>query len=200
LQEEELTVSLEKLINFSEIIGKLKVVNRSGWVSHVGITNPESVADHSFRCAILAMCIGDLLSVNTEKLIRMLLLHDIQESVTGDYDYYAKEEIGTPRVKLQERIAIKDILSRLPAKLKRKYDAIWREFEDKTTSEAMLANDIDKIEMLIQALEYEKKGYDPEKLEVFWTSSQDKIKTALGQDLFKLLRGKRTSSPRNCQV
>jgi putative hydrolase of HD superfamily len=193
-------MSSEKLIEFSEIIGKLKVVNRSGWVSHVGITKPESVADHSFRCAILAMSIGDLLGVDTEKLIRMLLLHDIQESITGDYDYYAKEEIGTPTVKLKERKAIKEILSRLPTKLKRKYYAIWQECEDKTTREAMLANDIDKIEMLIQALEYEKKGHDPEKLEVFWTGSQDKIKTALGQDLFKLLRSKRTSSSRNCQV
>ena len=187
-------MSLEELIEFSEIIGKLKVVNRSGWISHVGITKPESVADHSFRCAILAMCIGDLQGVDTEKLIRMLLLHDIQEALTGDHDYYAKEEIGTPTVKLQERIAIKDILSRLPTKLKRKYNAIWQEYEDKTTHEAMLANDIDKIEMLMQALEYEKEGYDPEKLEVFWTSSQNKIKTALGQDLFKLLRGKRITN------
>jgi putative hydrolase of HD superfamily len=186
-------MSLEELIEFSEIIGKLKVVKRAGWISHVGITKPESVADHSFRCAILAMFIGDLQGVNTEKLIRMLLLHDIQESITGDYDYYAKEEIGTPTVKLQERIAIKDILSRLPTKLKRKYSAIWQEYEDKTTREAMLANDIDKIEMLIQALEYEKEGYDSSKLEVFWTSSQNKIKTALGQDLFKLLRGKRNT-------
>ena len=193
-------MSLEQLIEFSEIIGKLKVVNRSGWVSHVGIAKPESVADHSFRCVILGMCIGDLQGVDTEKLIRMLLLHDIQEALTGDYDYYAKEEIGTPTVKLQERIAIKDILSGLPTKLKRKYYAIWQEHEDKTTREAMLANDIDKIEMLIQALEYEKEGYASGKLEVFWTSVQSKIKTPIVQDLFKLLKDKRISSPRNCKV
>ena len=193
-------MSLEELIEFSEIIGKLKVVNRAGWVSHVGITKPESVADHSFRCAILAMSIGDLLGVDTEKLIRMLLLHDIQESITGDYDYYAKEEIGMPRVKLQERKAIKDILSRLPTKSKRKYYAIWQEYEDKTTREAMLANDIDKIEMLMQALEYEKEGYDSGKLEAFWTRVKSKIKTPIVQDLFKLLKDKRISSPRNCEV
>ena len=193
-------MSLEELIEFSEIIGKLKVVNRSGWVSQVGITRPESVADHSFRCAILGMWIGDLQGVDTEKLIRMLLLHDIQEALTGDYDYYAKEEIGTPTVKLQERIAIKDILSGLPTKLKRKYYAIWQEHEDKTTREAMLANDIDKIEMLIQALEYEKEGYASGKLEVFWTSVQSKIKTPIVQELFKLLKDKRISPPRNCKV
>jgi putative hydrolase of HD superfamily len=186
-------MSLEELITFSEIIGKLKVVNRTGWISHVGITKPESVADHSFRCAILAMCIGDLQGVDTEKLVRMLLLHDIQESITGDHDYYAKKEIGTPIVKLQERLAMKDILSTLPTKLKRKYSAIWQEYEDKTTLEAMLANDIDKIEMLMQASEYEKEGYDSGKLDEFWTSVQSKIKTPIIQELFKLLKDKRIS-------
>jgi putative hydrolase of HD superfamily len=193
-------MSLEKIIHFSEIIGKLKVVNRAGWISQVGIIQPESVADHSFRCAILAMCIGDLLGVNTEKLIRMLLLHDIQESITGDYDYAAKEGIGTPRVKLQEKMAINEVLSKLPAKLKRKYYAIWQECEDKTTREAILANDIDKIEMLIQALEYEKEGYDSGKLEAFWTSTQSKIETPIVQELFKLLNDKRISSLRKGQL
>jgi len=186
-------MALEKLIDFSEIIGKLKVVNRSGWISQVGITAPESVADHSFRSAILAMCMGDMLGFDTEKLIRMLLLHDIQETITGDYDYYLKEEIGKQTVKLQERIAIKNILSRLPTKLKRKYYAIWKEYEDKTTREAMLANDIDKTEMLLQAFEYEKEGYDSEKLEAFWTSVQSKIKTPIIQDLLALLAYKKTS-------
>jgi len=193
-------MALEKLIDFSEIIGKLKVVNRAGWISQVGIIQPESVADHSFRCAILAMCIGDLLGANTEKLIRMLLLHDIQESITGDYDSPAKEEIGTPRVTLQEKIAIKGVLSKLPAKLKKKYYAIWQECEDKTTREAILANDIDKIEMLIQALEYEKEGYDSGKLQAFWTTTQNKIETPIVQELFKLLNDKRISSLRKGQL
>ena len=182
---------LGKLIEFSEIIGKLKVVKRSGWISHVGIAEPESVADHSYRCAVLAMCIGDFVDADTKKLIKMLLLHDIQEVIVGDYDSYAKEKMGTSRVKSQERIAAKDTLSRLPAKLKRKYVSLWREFEDQTTSEAILANDIDKIEMIMQALEYEKEGYDSRKLDAFWTSVQGKIKTPVIRDLFDLLKDKR---------
>ncbi len=189
-------MSLAKLIEFSEVTGKLKVVDRSGWISQVGIAKPESVADHSYRCAILAMCIGDFLGADTEKLISMLLLHDLQESVMGDYDYQAKKEIGTTTVKLKERNAIKSILSKLPTKMKRKYDAIWREYESKTTREAKLANDIDKIEMLMQALDYEKEGYDSAKLDAFWTSVKNKLKTPLGQDLFKLLIDKRNSSRR----
>jgi len=180
---------LENLLNFSEIIGKLKVTERSGWVSNV--TEPESVADHSFRCAILAMCIGDLMDVDTEKLIRMLLLHDIQEALTGDYDNYAKEEMGISKVKLKEGIAINDILSLLPSKLQKRYFSIWKEFEDQKTVEATLANDLDKIEMIIQALEYEKRGINSMKLEVFWTNVQDKLKAPIVRNLFELLRKKR---------
>lgn len=182
---------LEKLFRFSECMGKLKIIKRSGWISHAGVTEPESVADHSFRCAILAMCIGDLVNVDTEKLIRMVLLHDAQEALTGDYDSYAKKEIGISKVKSQERTAIKDILSILPTNLKRRYISLWEEFEERKTVEAILANDIDKIEMVMQALEYEKEGYDSKKLKEFWTEVQNKIKTPIIRDLFELLKDKR---------
>lgn len=185
-------MSLEKLLRFSEIIGKLKIVKRSGWISHAGIDKPESVADHSFRCAVLAMCIGDVANVDTEKLIRMLLLHDVQEAFTGDYDYYAKKEVGLHKVKSEQRTAIKDILSLLPAALEMQYLSLWEEFENQSTLEAILANDIDKIEMMIQALEYEEEGYDPRKFDAFWNEVKNKIRTSVTQDLFKLLIKKRS--------
>lgn len=186
-------MSLEKLVKFSEVIGKLKNVKRSGWISHVGIENPESVADHSFRSAVLAMCIGDLLDVDTEKLVKMLLLHDVQEALTGDYDIFAKKKIGMNKFKTQEKSATLKVLSILPSELRKEYIDDWEEFEKQKTPEAILANDIDKIEMMIQALEYEKQGYDSEKFDVFWTSVQEKIKTTIMKDLLKLLSEKRNS-------
>jgi putative hydrolase of HD superfamily len=183
---------LEKLLRFSEIIGRLKVTKRAGWISHVGIDRPESVADHSFRCAVLAMCISDLVNANTEKLIRMLLLHDIHEALTGDYDYFAKKEMSINEVKSQERAAIKEVLSLLPEELKARYLSLWEEFENQTTLEAILANDIDKVEMMIQALEYERAGCDSKKLDSFWFDVQKKIKTPTIRDLLELLVSKRT--------
>ena len=184
-------MSLEKLVRFSEVVGKLKNVKRSGWISHVGIEDPESVADHSFRSAILAMCIGDLLNVDTEKLVKMLLLHDAQEALTGDYNIFAKKKIGMNEFKAQEKSAALKVLSVLPSELRKEYIDIWEEFEKQKTPEAILANDIDKIEMMIQALEYEKQGYDSEKFNAFWTSVQKKIKTTFMKDLLKLLSEKR---------
>lgn len=177
---------LEKLAKFAEVAGRLKRVKRSGWVSQVGIEKPESVADHSFRCAVLAMIVGDIANVDTEKLIRMLLLHDIQETYTGDHDEQTKRQLGLGKVKSQQKSAIKEILSTLPLELKSNYLSLWEEFEKQGTREAVLANDIDKIEMVIQALTYEKEGHAPSKLEPFWESSGRAIKTPIAKDLYRI--------------
>ncbi|UCH31315.1 MAG: HD domain-containing protein [Candidatus Bathyarchaeota archaeon] len=178
---------LDNLLKFSKIIGKLKSIRRSGWVSQVGVDEPESVADHSFRTTVLAMCICDLSGAATEKIIRMILLHDIHEAQTGDFDQKAKKQLGAHQVRSQQRSAIKNILSLLPPKMERQYQALWSEFEAQETYDAILANDIDKIEMVIQALEYEKEGYDSAKLDIFWKSTRSDLKTSLVQDLFKYL-------------
>jgi 5'-deoxynucleotidase YfbR-like HD superfamily hydrolase len=75
-------VFMKGLINFMKYVSKLKEVKRTGWVRN-NIDNPESVADHSFSAAILGslLCPEDL---NKEKVMKMLLYHDLAESVTGD--------------------------------------------------------------------------------------------------------------------
>jgi len=180
-------LSAEEIINFIIAIRKLKDTERKGWVTRVNIANPESVADHSFLCAILAMCIGDSTGVDANKLLRMLLLHDIQESLTGDFDYKVKKELGAEQVKKQERDAIKKIFSCLPQKIGDTYKSIWNEYEEQKTPEAILANDIDKLELIAQALEYEDKGYMSKKFDVFWEYAKENIKTPTGQALLKSL-------------
>jgi putative hydrolase of HD superfamily len=185
-------IQLEKFHQFLEILGKLKFVKRLGWISNLKMKSPESVADHSFRCAFLAMCIGDLIGANSEKLIRMLLLHDIQEAITGDYDLFLKKQIGIDKVKNHEKITIQKILSLLPPKLNEEYLSLWIEFQNKATFEASLAHDIDKIELILQAIEYEKEGYDPDKFQTFWSGVSGKINTNIVLNIFELLKNKRT--------
>ncbi|MBT0160730.1 HD domain-containing protein [Candidatus Bathyarchaeota archaeon A05DMB-2] len=192
IEQRKIEAFPEQILAFLDIVGRLKKVRRTGWISHAGITKPESVADHSFRCAILAMCIGDLCSIDTERLIKMLLLHDIHEALIGDYDYYMKKQRGISEVKAEERSAARNILLGLPPKVRKHYSLIWREFEEQNTSEAILANDIDKIEMIMQAMEYERDGYDAKRFDAFWTDVPDKIKNPAMRALLKLLEEKRT--------
>ena len=183
----------EEIIGFAEILGKLKSTRRAGWVSQVGIEETESVADHSFRCAFLAMVFADLSRINIEKLLRMMLLHDVQEAITGDFDHAKKEKVGADTVKRMERRAIKKVLGLLPPKLGEEYLAVWTEYEEHDSPEAVLAHDVDKIEVVLQALEYEKQGHDPAKLEVFWNSIENQIETPLVKELFEyMVNGRKT--------
>ena len=189
---------LEGIIQFLKKTGKLKRVKRSGWISQVGIENPESVADHSFRSAVLAMCIADLEGLNAEKLVRMLLLHDVHEAVIGDYDYFAKKKISSSELEKRKREAIKNILSTLPEDLRRKYLSIWLEFEEQKTEESKLARQIDKLEMAIQALEYEKEGYSREKLSVFWKSVKNELEASKLKEILEFLEREKASSNQDC--
>lgn len=179
------------LLEFFETIGKLKTVKRSGWITQVDIKNPESVAEHSFRCAIIAICIGNLIDVNSKKLVQMLLLHDLQEAITGDFDSSRKKKLGNSKVKNLEKSAISKIFLPLSSEMKKQYSLLWDEFEAQHTREAILANDIDKFEMALQAYEYEQEGWDPSKLEVFWTTAKNEIKTSEILSLLHLLEERR---------
>ncbi|UCD97118.1 MAG: HD domain-containing protein [Candidatus Bathyarchaeota archaeon] len=184
-------MTIQNVLKFTRHVGRLKTTARSGWVSHVNMEKAESIADHSFRCAVLAMCLGDLAEMNADKLIRMLLLHDVQEALTGDYDLFAKERTGSSKVKQLEKKAIKQLLSLLPSDLKERYFLLWQEFEAQTTPEAILAKDIDRIEMVMQALEYEEAGFNRDALEPFWCTAENQIETLIGKTLFDHLRKKR---------
>jgi len=182
---------LEKIVDFVQKVGFLKKIKRSGWISWVGIENPESVADHSFRSAVLAMCIADLKGLNTEKLMRMLLLHDVHEALIGDYDYFAKRKISRSELKRKEHEAMEKMLENLPKKLKEKYFSIWLEFEEQKSLEAKIARQIDQLEMIFQALEYEKEGYSKEKLDVFWENIREKFGNKDLRRIFEILEEKR---------
>lgn len=167
-------------------VGILKKVKRSGWKSLVGVVNPESVAEHSFRCAVLAMYIADLKNLDVEKLVKMMLLHDLHETVTGDYDHQTKREIGEEELKIRANKAIREVLADLPHELQERYLNLWLEFEHEKTTEAKMAKQIDNLELAFQALEYQEEGYNRDKLAVFWQNLEKKItdkhlKKILGQ-------------------
>src|SRR3990170_7380605 len=150
---------LGEIIEFSKLIGRLKKIERTGWKTWAKIENPESVADHIFRTAVLGMMVSDIKKLDTEKITRMTLLHDLTEAVMGDWDYYTKRKLGVEKFKQREREPVEQIVSLLPKELRKKYFEIMKEFIEEKSEEAKLVKQIDKLEMMIQALEYEKEGY-----------------------------------------
>ena len=160
--------SLQDIIKFLEITGVLKRTPRTGWVD-VGVYQPESVADHTFRTAVLCMLYADIEALDPLKLLRMALIHDLPEAIIGDLMPPQK----TTETKEHEKKAINQILNLLPKIPKEKYLAAWNEYQEGKTREAQAVRQIDKIEMALQAKEYEKFGSAKESLERFIKSAED---------------------------
>ncbi len=170
-------------MNYDELalfykIGELKKIKRSGWV-RCNIPDPESVADHTFRTAFIAMMLGDILKVDALKLMKMALIHDLGEVVVGDITPYDGIEREEKRRKEEE--GLRQLLWDLPNG--NEYMDLWKEYEDQKSDEAMILKNIDKLEMAVQAMEYQEVFPD-EDLSEFILEAERGINIPEIRDLF----------------
>jgi 5'-deoxynucleotidase YfbR-like HD superfamily hydrolase len=169
----------EELLELFSAIGKLKSMKRAGW-SRAGIPESESVAGHSFRTAFIAMILGDTLGLNTDKLLRMALLHDIPEIITGDITPY--DDLDSSDKRVQENNAVNQLLKSIPNG--KQYIALWNEFDEQRTPEAKVLKNIDKFEMALQAGEYSKMFPDKD-LSEFIDDFRNNLKSSEFQEMFE---------------
>ena len=160
--------SLQDIIKFLEIAGVLKRTQRTGWVD-IGVYQPESVADHTFRTAVFCMLYADIEDLDPLKLLRIALIHDLPEAIIGDL--MPNQKTGETRKK--EENAIKQMLSLLPKTQRENYLAVWNEYQAGKTKEAKAVRQIEKIEMALQAKEYERFGSDCRSLERFIETAEE---------------------------
>ncbi|KAJ7609069.1 HD domain-containing protein [Roridomyces roridus] len=139
---------------FFHLIEKLKTQKRTGWVNN-NIPNPESISDHMYRMAMLAMCSTDQ-NLDVSKCVMMCLVHDLAEAHVGDIA--PREGITAEEKKRREEAAmhniVHDMLHDSPAA--QQIHALWKEYEERQTPEAKFVKDLDRFEMASQALEYER--------------------------------------------
>jgi putative hydrolase of HD superfamily len=152
------------LVDFLLTAGALKRLPRAGW-RLAGILDCESVADHTFRVALIALVLGELVEgVDRLKLLQMAVLHDLPECILTDLPSTAVQAIGR---EVKQRAERGVWLQMLPAcQQAQKWSALWEEFEAGQSIEAKLARAADKLDMLLQAYEYERAGFAD--LESFW--------------------------------
>ena len=177
-----------EIIEFAKVIGKLKRTPRTGW-GVCGVKNSKSVAEHSFRTTFLAMLFSDLKGKN-DRLVRMALLHDIEEAVTGDIMTMEKVK-DRKKAEKKAKDGIGKALSALPKGLKEKYFKLWNESEQLKTKDAKLLKQIDYVEQMMQALEYEhEQGVN---LEEFWVFMEKEFRFTdpLIRKVFEQLKAQR---------
>lgn len=169
------------LLDFFNTSTNLKNISRQGWIDKLAIKNPESVADHTFSMAVIGMVLSDSKKYNTEKILKMILLHDLAESVIGDITPDQKPLVDKKRL---ENKTMKEILSNLPEDIKTQYLEIWDDYQNNKTIDANFVHQIDKFEMALQAKIYEKQT-NSEKTKVFFESAKKEI---TDENLVKMLQ------------
>ena len=132
-----------KLIEFLNIIEKLKCNTRHSWTS---TGRQESVAEHSWRLSVMALLVADEFpQVNIDKVVKMCLIHDFGEAITGDIPAFVK----TKQDEENEDLAISELLDTLPEKLACEFKALFSEMSELNTAESKLFKALDNLEALV---------------------------------------------------
>ncbi len=155
-------------------IGALKRVKRSGWET-IGIKDGESVAEHSYRSAVIAYLLGKEEGFNDKELMDIMLgtlLHDLEEVRTGDLHLVAKRYVSVKEKKLQD-----DVYSKIK-EVKRIY---------KNKKLMQIIKDADYLEVIFQAREYEDLG-NPY-VHSWIENAEKKLKTKTAKKMLKKALG-----------
>jgi putative hydrolases of HD superfamily len=163
------------IIAFLHTCSRLKGTKRTGWLLR-GLTDVESVADHSWRMSLMVLLLGSSAGIDAPRAMSIALVHDLAEALVGDIAPGQGVDKATKR-RLEDD-AMNTIVGHLNAEnsaLGRHVRALWLEYESAHTAEALFVKDMDKLEMILQAREYERAfGVD---LQDFFDGTRGKIVT-----------------------
>jgi 5'-deoxynucleotidase YfbR-like HD superfamily hydrolase len=152
---EEVDQPLAGAATFLFEMGHLKHVPRAGWLL-LGISQPETVAEHSFRVGIVGMELATLEGADVGRTAALCILHDAHETRIGDVPSVGRAYVTTA---VPEAISAHQT-SAMPDAMAKVFQDLTAEYEAGETLESLVARDADKIETLLQAVEYQAQGHD----------------------------------------
>lgn len=168
----------QKVINYYVLCNKLKDVIRTGWLDwKVQRERVESIAEHVFGVQMLAIAMKSeyKYDINIMKVIYMLAIHEIGETIIGDLTQFqiSKEE----KEKIEHEAVHKILSSLIDGK---QIEELFLEFDAHETKEAMFAYQCDKLECDIQCKLYDQEGcVDVEHQEGNATANDETVKQLL---------------------
>lgn len=170
IKRKEESMEAKELINFLGKAEKLKSVPRH-CVTSDGVV--ENVAAHSWRLALMAFLLKDELGeINIDRVIRMCLVHDLGEAVTGDIPTFEKTEEHEEI----EKLAVDGLLRELPEPLYQELHAMFEEMEALQTKEARVYKALDKLEAVIQHNQSDISTWLPLEYELQKTYAAESVK------------------------
>ncbi|KAN0062242.1 hypothetical protein ACQY0O_005423 [Thecaphora frezii] len=155
-EEEETEEGWQKTLQFLHTLEKLKTNPRTGWLHH-RVRTPESIAEHMYRMGVMALMLPREADVDIGKCVMLALVHDLAEAEVGDLTPLDR----VPKVEKMRReheailYFAHDLLGSSAAGLR--IEELWNEYEERKTKESKLVKDLDRFELCLQAVEYERR-------------------------------------------
>ena len=172
----------KKILDFISEAGMLKRIRRSGWWV-LGIKDPETVADHSFRCAVIGYVVAKMEKIHPYKVLLMTLFGDIHESRINDLHKMAQRYFDFEKA---EDKAFNEQILTLPPGMRKELAKMHKDYRLQKTKESIVARDADILECLVQAKEYEEHGF--KEAIKFMKKAPRFLKTKSGRRLWALAK------------
>lgn len=166
---EELRMNTSTFLEILSVAEKLKCNTRHSWTSS---GRHESVAEHSWRIALMALLMRDEFpNIDMDKVIRMCLIHDLGEAFTGDIPAFDKKEEDS---KKEDEIFLQWIET-FPTHYKEEFIELLAEMNERKTEEAKLYKALDNLEAVIQHNEADISTWIPLEYDLQFTYASDKV-------------------------
>ena len=157
------------LIDFLRVMERLKDAPRHCWTTG---GRRESVAEHSWRVALMAMLMADEFpEADMDKVIRMCLIHDLGEAFTGDIPTFEKTEENE---RTEEQL-LREWVAALPKVCRDEMTALYDEMERRESLESRIYKAIDNLEAVIQHNFSDLSTWIPREYELNKTYGDDKV-------------------------
>uniref|UniRef100_T1PDD0 5'-deoxynucleotidase HDDC2 n=1 Tax=Musca domestica TaxID=7370 RepID=T1PDD0_MUSDO len=162
---------LGDIIQFMELIGNLKHTKRTGWVLR-DVNDCESISGHMYRMSILTFLLDGTEGLNQIRCMELALVHDLAESLVGDITPFCG--ISKEEKKAMELKAMEDICKLIEPRGKRMME-LFEEYEQGESAESRFVKDLDRLDMVMQAFEYEKRDNCLLRHQEFFDSTEGKF-------------------------
>jgi putative hydrolase of HD superfamily len=139
-------IDVQGCLTFLREAERLKSVLRSAYTA---TGQQESTAEHSWRLCLMAMVFeSEFAGLNTAKLLKLCVLHDLGEALHGDVP--AVLQHLAPHKSAMERADLQTLMQSLPATIYTEFLGLWDEYENASSAEAVIVKGLDKLETILQ--------------------------------------------------
>ncbi|MFB6241572.1 MAG: HD domain-containing protein [Candidatus Nanosalina sp.] len=177
-------MDLKELREFFTDIDELKHTERQGW-KDIGVTGTkDTIASHSLGATILGWSLAEEEGTDSDRVVKMLLMHDLIMSYVRDYT--PEDEEFTDKKQMEDE-QFEKLKQDMPGNIREETAELFHEFRENRTREAQVAHEADKLDTLLQALRYSEE-LGENHVEEFLETYTETFETSTGRKIMKQLK------------